>query len=94
MLALRSIHAVVAAALATFAATALFAPRVARAEQPVQVSGVYPHLASFNGGGECGIGAVVPWAGRLWWITYPPHARRGSADKLYSIDESLKLTTH
>lgn len=62
--------------------------------QPLQVSGIYPHLAAFNGHGECGIGAVVPWAGRLWWITYPPHMRTGSNDKLYSIDETLLLTVH
>ncbi len=66
-----------------------------KAEQPpLQISGVYPHLASFNGHGECGIGAIVPWAGRLWWITYPPHFRQGSKDKLYSIDETLQLTIH
>ncbi|MCD6304626.1 MAG: hypothetical protein J7M21_06655, partial [Planctomycetes bacterium] len=53
------------------------------------VSGIYPHLAVFNGtydpaakrwggsGGECGIGAVAAWAGRLWLITYPPHETRG-----------------
>ncbi|MEY4482605.1 MAG: hypothetical protein RL693_57 [Verrucomicrobiota bacterium] len=60
--------------------------------EPVQVSGIYPHLASFNGHGECGIGAVVPWAGKLWWLTYPPHEPKGSNDKLYSIDEKLALT--
>jgi hypothetical protein len=62
--------------------------------QPLCISGVYPHLAAFNGHGECGIGALVPWAGRLWWITYPPHMRTGSNDKLYSTDESLLLTVH
>lgn len=61
---------------------------------PVQVSGIYPHLASFNGHGECGIGAVVPWAGKLWWLTYPPHEPKGSNDKLYSIDEKFALTVH
>ena len=30
------------------------------------VSGVYPHLAMLNDEGECGTGAVVPWAGDLW----------------------------
>ncbi|CAN5916749.1 hypothetical protein BH11VER1_BH11VER1_22050 [soil metagenome] len=60
--------------------------------EPVQVSGIYPHLASFNGHGECGIGAVVPWAGKLWWLTYPPHEPKGSNDKLYSVDEKLVLT--
>ena len=56
------------------------------------VSGVYPHLAMFNGGMECGTGAVVPWAGRLWVVTYSPHSPTGSDDKLYEIDEGLHLT--
>lgn len=57
--------------------------------EPVSVSGIYPELASFNGQGECGIGAVVPWAGRLWWLTYPPHMPKGSTDKLYSVKQDL-----
>ena len=64
---------------------------------PLQISGIYPHLAVFNDTGadqdrECGIGAVVPWAGRLWLITYPPHRRTGSPDKLYEIDDRLRMT--
>ena len=57
----------------------------------VQISGIYPHLAAFNSpaSGECGIGAVVPWADRLWMITYPPHATTGSSDKLYQIAADL-----
>ncbi|MCA1561102.1 MAG: hypothetical protein LC804_12830, partial [Acidobacteria bacterium] len=63
----------------------------------VQISGIYPHLAVFNDtgavqDGESGIGAVVPWAGKLWLITYPPHRRTGSVDKLYSIDPQLAMT--
>jgi hypothetical protein len=57
--------------------------------EPVQVSGIYPHLAMFNAEGECGTGAVVPWAGRLWVITYGPHLPKGSSDKLYEIGASL-----
>jgi hypothetical protein len=71
--------------------------------QQVCISGVHPHLAVFNGrcdpvsntwtgtGRECGIGAVVPWAGKLRLITYPPHETRGGTDKLWSIDEKLNL---
>jgi len=60
---------------------------------PVCISGIYPHLAVFNSRGkECGIGAVVPWADRLWLITYPPHDTRGGPDKLWSIDGKLNLT--
>lgn len=57
----------------------------------LQFSGIYPHLAYFNHHGECGTGAVVPWAGRLWVITYAPHMPWGSTDKLYEIDDNLNL---
>jgi len=61
-------------------------------EAPFQISGVYPHLAMFNTQNECGTGAVVPWAGRLWVITYAPHKPNGSDDKLYEIDDDLRQT--
>lgn len=54
-------------------------------------SGIYPHLAYFNDQGECGTGAVVPWAGRLWIITYGPHLPNGSDDKLYEIADDLSV---
>ena len=54
-----------------------------------EISGIYPHLAMFNGGNECGTGAVVPWADRLWVVTYAPHQPLGSADKLYEITPAL-----
>lgn len=53
------------------------------------VSGIYPHLAFYNNEGECGTGAVVPWAGKLWVITYGPHLPFGSSDKLYEINANL-----
>ncbi len=55
-----------------------------------QVSGIYPHLAYYNKEGECGTGAVVPWANRLWVITYGPHKPLGSSDKLYEITPGLE----
>ncbi|NOX56457.1 MAG: hypothetical protein GXP27_18835 [Planctomycetes bacterium] len=67
----------------------------------LQISGIYPHLAVFNqpqnpkdrpNHGECGIGAIAPWAGRLWYITYPQHKTTGSNDKLYELDEQLNVT--
>ncbi len=64
---------------------------------PLVISGIYPHLAAFNGtgafasNGECGIGAVVPWAGRLWFLTYPPHSTKGSSDKLYAVGPDMSL---
>jgi hypothetical protein len=42
-----------------------------------------------NSHDECGVGAVVPWAGKLWAITYGPHLPTGSTDKLYEIAPDL-----
>lgn len=74
-------------ATAAIATVAAFAP-VSAAEREC-VSGIYPHLAMFNKEGECGTGAVVPWAGDLWVITYGPHCPVGSTDKLYRIRPDL-----
>ena len=53
-------------------------------------SGVYPHLTMSNNQNECGTGALVPWAGRLWAITYAPHQPLGTDDKLYEITPDLE----
>src|SRR5690606_3246635 len=55
------------------------------------ISGIYPHLAYYNDEPECGTGAVVPWAGRLWVVTYAPHQPFGSTDKLYEVTPELEL---
>ncbi|WP_343556373.1 hypothetical protein [Sphingobacterium sp.] len=79
--------------------------------KPLKVSGVYPHLATFNEGWakteyqnqegikgmvglENGIGAITPWAEKLWMVTYSPHSPSGSTDKLYSINQNLDVTIH
>lgn len=67
--------------------------RLAAGKDTRSFSGIYPHLAHFNSDGECGTGAVVPWAGRLWWVTYSPHRPRGSDDRLYAADDALNLFT-
>ncbi len=59
-------------------------------KKPKSLSGVYPSLATFNNEDECGTGAVVPWAGSLWLISYAPHAPEGSSDKLYQITSDLR----
>lgn len=56
------------------------------------ISGIYPRLAFYNEEGECGTGAVVPWNGDLWAITYGPHKPFGSTDKLYRISPDKQLT--
>lgn len=65
---------------------------VSKNENYKSISGIYPHLAYYNTEGECGTGAVVPWADRLWVITYGPHLPFGSSDKLYEIDSDLNKT--
>lgn len=62
-------------------------------ETPREFGGIYPALAYFNDEDECGTGAVVPFADRLWFVTYGPHLPNGSTDKLYSLDASLIKTT-
>lgn len=59
---------------------------------PINISGIYPHLAMYNDQGECGTGAVVPWQGSLWVVTYSPHRPAGSSDKLYEITPDLART--
>src|SRR5688572_14530617 len=70
---------------------ALFAACQALADTPpFEISGIYPHLAMFNEERECGTGAVVVWADRLWAVTYAPHSPKGSSDKLYEITPDLQ----
>lgn len=78
----RSLRPCALAALWTTVASLSAAP-------PLEISGRYPHLATMNHQGECGTGAVVPWAERLWVITYGPHLPEGSDDQLYEIDANL-----
>ncbi|MFC1509025.1 hypothetical protein ACFL60_04965 [Candidatus Omnitrophota bacterium] len=70
-------------------ASPLFA-QVHFAQVHEEYSGIYPHLAFFNNEDECGTGAVVPWAGSLWAVTYAPHKPQGSSDKLYEITTDLQ----
>ena len=66
------------------------AQKIAYTKKP-SLSGIYPHLSFFNDENECGTGAVVPFADRLWAVTYAPHAPTGSSDKLYEIDKDLNM---
>jgi len=69
---------------------------IARAGEGIEqacIGGIYPSLAYYNGHGECGTGAVCPWAGSLWLVTYGPHCPVGGSDKLYQVTPDLKLVT-
>lgn len=64
------------------------------------ISGVYPHLTTYahnrvNGkygyGNECGIGAIVPWQGKLYMVNYAAHCPKGSEHNLYIIDKNKNM---
>ena len=84
---MKKINLIVIAVVAVTAISSFAAERFA------SYGGIYPHLAMFNDEGECGTGAVVPWAGDLWVVTYAPHAPTGSSDKLYRIHPDLTRET-
>lgn len=62
------------------------------------ISGVIPSLAMTADHfprTEAGTGALMPWAGRLWVVTYVAHmAGTGSGTGLYEIDNNLNLKKH
>ncbi len=69
------------------------------AGQFVNASGVYPHLALSAELGpprtECGVGAMMAWAGKLWLVTYVSHkSASGVGTGLYSIDDTFALSKH
>ncbi len=76
---------------------ALASPASLSAE-PLHVSGIYPHLTVFNSDPkrdrpamESGLGAVVPWAGKLWSMTYTSHDLGKGNDKLFTISPDFTL---
>lgn len=64
----------------------------------VSISGVVPKLAvkaDHVPRSETGIGALMPWAGRLWFITYVAHKKdTGGGTGLFTVDDDLQLSKH
>ncbi len=75
----------------------LLAPAHAQQEPPLQIGGAFPHLTVMAPGvgsrTETGIGALIPWADRLWMIGYVAHVE-GQGIGLYEVDEKLRMTKH
>ena len=86
----RPLSARVCAGIAGWLGLVLACGALSADARPRSVSGIYPHLAMFSDSGECGTGAVVLWAGRLWVVTYSPHEPLGSPDQLYEITPDLR----
>jgi len=80
----------------------LFCCVSANAAEKRHISGIYPDLTTytlredvpFKGGNECGIGGIVPWAGKLYMINYGAHYPNGSTHSLYVVDEDLNMEIH
>lgn len=63
---------------------------------PLQVGGAFPELAIVGDHidrSEMGIGALLPWADRLWMISYVAHIR-GTGGGLYELDEKMQMRKH
>lgn len=72
---------------------ALVAAEGAVAAAPAEVSGIRPDLAVAVDevpGSETGIGALMPWAGRLWFVTYVAHIR-GSGTGLFEVGADFTI---
>ena len=69
-----------------------------KAQQPQNISGVIPSLSMTAGHlprTEAGTGALMPWANRLWVVTYVAHmTNTGSGTGLYEISNDLQLKKH
>ncbi|MCM8768615.1 MAG: hypothetical protein NC911_02885 [Candidatus Omnitrophica bacterium] len=63
------------------------------------INGVFPHLTvkadHLPARTETGIGALMPWANRLWFITYVAHKKAsGAGTGLFTIDDDFNLRKH
>lgn len=67
------------------------------AGQPLEIKGVFPELTVYARGvgstSETGIGAVIPWADKLWAVGYVAHIK-GSGIGLYEIDDAMTMIRH
>ena len=65
----------------------------------IHISGVLPNLAVLAAHRprrtETGIGALLPWADRLWFVTYVAHKKgTGDGTGLFYVDSDLRLHKH
>jgi len=65
-------------------------------QRPIEIKGVFPNLTVSSGykeRSEAGIGALVPWANKLWAVGYVAHIR-GTGLGLYEISEDMTMQKH
>ena len=75
----------------------VLADDVEDSSQPIQVKGVFPSLTVMAKGigsdTETGIGAMIPWAEKLWAIGYVAHIH-GTGIGLYEVSEDMTMRKH
>lgn len=63
----------------------------------ININGVFPNLTilgpSDKDRSESGIGALIPWANKLWMIGYVAHIQ-GSGIGLYEINDNMTMVKH
>ncbi|MCF7567047.1 hypothetical protein L3X37_01540 [Sabulilitoribacter arenilitoris] len=66
-------------------------------DKPININGVFPNLtilgASDKDRSESGIGALMPWADKLWMIGYVAHIK-GTGLGLYEISDDMSMVKH
>jgi hypothetical protein len=65
------------------------------AQRP-QIGGIFPHLSvvsEHEPRSEAGIGALVPWADRLWFVGYVAHIA-GAGLGLFEVDATMAMRRH
>jgi hypothetical protein len=71
--------------------------RTANLHPHLQIKGVFPHMTIMAPGvgsrSETGIGALIPWADKLWAIGYVAHIQ-GSGIGLYEIGADMSFRKH
>jgi len=69
----------------------------AKPDGPIHIKGVFPNLTVMAPGlgskSETGIGALIPWADKLWAIGYVSHIK-GEGIGLYEISEDMTMRLH
>ncbi len=66
-------------------------------EKPIQINGIFPEMTVMAPGtgstSETGIGALIPWAEKLWAVGYVAHIQ-GEGIGLYEISEDMTMRKH
>lgn len=67
-----------------------------KTDPPIQVGNAFPNIttiAEYDSPSEAGIGALLPWANRLWFVSYVAHIK-GQGTGLFWVDETMKMHKH